>query len=310
LSGLRIARYPRLQAGARVGVVAPAGTVDPARLDAGVARLAALGFDVVVGPHVLARRAYFAGPDDDRLADLAAMLADDSVRAVFYARGGYGSQRLVPRLDLAALARAPKPVIGYSDATALLQAVVGAGVVAVHGPMVAVDFARGLDAPCATHVLRLLGDPDYLWSVDVPVAIRPGRATGRLVGGCLSVLVTTLGTPWALDTRGAVLFLEDTHEYPYRLDRLLTQCRQAGLFDGVAGVVVGTMETCRALNDVCALDVVRECFADAPFPVAFGLPSGHCTAGADVVNFALPLGVPVALDAAAGRLSALEPAAS
>ncbi|MGH7894130.1 MAG: hypothetical protein ACREQL_05630, partial [Candidatus Binatia bacterium] len=134
------------------------------------------------------------------------------------------------------------------------------------------------------------------------------RATGRLVGGCLSVVATLLGTPWALDTDGAILFLEDVHEWPYRIDRLLLQLHQSGLLDRVAGVVFGTMAACKTANGLAALDVVRETFADAPFPVGFGLPSGHDPVETGIENLVLPLGVPVELDVGAGRLVALEPA--
>lgn len=291
-----------------MGVVAPSGAVDAERLAAGVGVLEGLGFRVVVGDRALARRGYLAGSDDDRRGDLQRMLDDGGIGAVFCARGGYGSQRVVPGLDLTALRRTPKPVVGYSDATALLSAVLEAGVGAVHGPMVAADVARGLLPRSLDHLHRLLTDPGYRWEVEAPITIRPGTARGPLTGGCLSVLVTLLGTPWAPSFDGAVLFLEDVHEWPYRLDRLLTQLRQAGAFDRVAGVVFGTMAACRAQDGLDALAVVRDAFADAPFPVAFGLPAGHDPAEVDVENVALPLGALVELDAAAGRLRALEAA--
>ena len=266
------------------------------------------GFEAVLGAAVLARRAYLAGADDARLADVQRMFDDPKVRAVFCARGGYGSQRLVPRLDFGALARAPKPIIGYSDITALLGAALRAGITGIHGPMVATDLSRGLAAPSLDHLHALLTDADYRWQASVPVVIRPGRVSGPLVGGCLSVLVTALGTAWAPDTDGAILFLEDVHESPYRIDRLLTHLRQAGRLDRVAGVVFGTMAGCRTADGVDALEVVRECFADAPYPVGFGLAAGHDPAPAGIQNLALPLGVPVTLDVDAGRLEALEPA--
>jgi len=298
----------RIRRGDAVGVVAPSGVVVEARLKAGIGVLEQLGLRVVVGDSVLARRAYLAGSDVERRTDLQGMLDDPAIRAVFCARGGFGSQRLVPSLDLSAVRRSPKPVIGYSDATALLTALAGAGLVGFHGPMVAADMARGLSANSLAHMDRLLGDPEYRWEAPAPVAIRPGRARGRLAGGCLSVIVTLLGTPWAPHLDGAVVFLEDVHEWPYRLDRLLTQLRQSGSLDRAAGVVFGTMEACRSLDGTCALDVVRDAFADAPYPVALGLPAGHAVAETDVENLALPFGVEVELDADAGRVVALSPA--
>jgi muramoyltetrapeptide carboxypeptidase len=298
----------RIRPGDAVGVVAPAGAVDPDRLRDGLTALESFGVRPRVGPSALARRGYLAGADAERLADVVAMLSDPEIRAVFCARGGYGSQRFLPALDLAALRADPKPVVGYSDVTVLLNAIVAAGVAAFHGPMVATDLARGLAPSSADALWAALSDPGARLAAPVPTAIRPGRARGRLVGGCLSVVVTTLGTPHAVETADAILFLEDVAEWPYRLDRMLVHLRQAGALDGVAGVVFGTMATCRSSHGLTPLDVVREAFADAPFPVGFGLPAGHVPADAPVENLTLPLGTSVELDVDAGRLVALEPA--
>ena len=303
-----IRKPPRIRSGDVVGVIAPAGAVDGERLSAGVAVLEGWGLRVQVGSAVLKRQAYLAGSDEERLVDLVQMIDDARVRAIFCARGGYGSQRLLPRLDLGRLARQPKPIIGYSDATALLGAAVEAGVLAVHGPMVADDMARGLSERSATHLQTLLTDPAWRWEAEAPITLRPGKATGRLVGGCLAVLAAALGTPWAPDTDGAVLFLEDVAERPYRLDRLLTQLRQAGKLERVAGLVFGTMAACPPVDGVGPLDVVRACVGDLPCPIAFGLPSGHAPGGARAENLALPFGVEVALDTERGRLTALEAA--
>jgi len=308
LSSPPIGKPDRLRPGDVVGVVAPAGAVDEVRLAAGVRVLESWGLEVRLGDAVLDRAGYLAGTDAARRNDLERMLAAVDVRGVFCARGGYGSQRLVPDLDLAAVARRPKLLVGYSDATALLNALVGAGMAAVHGPMVATDIARGLTPRSLAHLRSLLFDPLYRWEADVPVTVRPGRATGPLVGGCLSVLVTALGTPWALDTRGAILFLEDVHEVPYRIDRMLTHLHQAGKLDHVAGIVFGTMAACPPRDGVALIDVVQEFFADAPYPVGFGLPAGHDPAATGVDNMALPLGVRATLDTTEHRLVPLEPA--
>jgi muramoyltetrapeptide carboxypeptidase len=289
-------------------VVAPAGPIEPARLEAGLAVLDGLGLRPRVGAGVLERRGHLAGPDATRRDDLTAMIADPEVRAVFCARGGYGSQRIVPSLDLTPLRTDPKPVIGYSDVTLLHAAIGRAGVVSFHGPMVATDMARGLAGRSLAALWSAVSEPEARLDAPVPTAVRPGRARGRLVGGCLSVLATTLGTPWAIDTDDAVLFLEDVHEWPYRLDRLLLQLRQADRLARVAGVVFGTMASCPSAHGLGALDVVREAFADAPFPVGFGVPAGHDPAAREVENLTLPLGVAVELDVDAGRLVALEAA--
>jgi muramoyltetrapeptide carboxypeptidase len=153
----------RLRSGDTVGVIAPAGVLEESRLQAGVKVLEGWGLRVELGDAVLAREAYLAGEDGARLADLERMLDDARVRAIFCARGGYGSQRLLPRLDAGKLARAGKPIIGYSDATALLNMAVGAGAVAVHGPMVADDIARGLSRRSADQLWSLLTEPGWRW---------------------------------------------------------------------------------------------------------------------------------------------------
>lgn len=302
-----VGRPARIRAGDTVGVVAPAGVVDAERLQRGVCILEGWGLTVAIGDAVLAGRAYLAGPDELRLRDLQRAIDAPGIRAVFAARGGYGCQRIVPRLDLDPLRRSAKPVVGFSDVTALLTAVVEAGVAAFHGPMVASDLPD-LAPESLEHLHRLLTDPGYRFTADVPVAVRPGRARGRLAGGCLSVLATLLGTPWAPDTAGSILFLEDVREPPYRLDRLLTQLRQAGVLDRLEGLVFGPMASCDGANGSCALDVVRELLADAPYPVGFGLAAGHAAAGAAVRNLALPLGTEVELDTVRGYLRALTPA--
>ncbi|HYR96385.1 MAG TPA: LD-carboxypeptidase [Candidatus Binatus sp.] len=289
-------------------MIAPSGAVDEERLQAGIKVIEGWGLRVQVGSAVLSRQGYLAGSDEARLADLERMIDDTRVRAVFCARGGYGSQRLLPALHLERLARAPKPLIGYSDATALLNAAVATGVSAVHGPMVADDIARKLSRRSEAHLWSLLTDPSWLWEAETPVMVRPGRARGRLVGGCLAVLVAMLGTPYAPDTDGHILFLEDVAERPYRLDRLLTQLRQSGKLDRVAGLVFGTMAACPPIDGVGPLDVIRACCGDLACPVSFGLAAGHDPNGAGCENLALPLGVEVELDADGGRLRALEPA--
>lgn len=308
LPGVQVGRPDRIRPGDTVGVVAPAGVVDAERLERGVRVLEGLGFRVVTGEGVLERHAYLAGTDRVRCRDLEEMLADPDVRLLVAARGGFGCARVLPYLQRILRQRPPKPLVGFSDVSALLAAWVEAGGLGIHGPMVAADLAAGLSEASVEHFRRLLADPDYRWTAPAPVTIRPGRARGPLVGGCLSVLTTLIGTPWMPDTRGAILLLEDVSEPPYRLDRLLTHLRNAGVLDGPAGVLFGTMEGCPVQEGVGALDVVREAFADAPYPVGFGAPVGHRSRETEIEHLALPLGPAVELDTEAGVLRALEPA--
>lgn len=288
-----------LRRGDLVGIVAPGAAVDPAEVEGGVRVLEQAGYRVRVGAAVGRRAGYLAGTDAERLADLHAMFADEAVRAILAVRGGYGTGRLLPRFD-AALARAhAKIVVGYSDVTFLLTALVqDAALVAFHGPMVA-DLERN---PAGARALfALLGGDRAAWTVAAREIVQPGTGEGLIVGGCLSILVAGLGTPHAIETAGRLLFLEDVNEKPYRVDRMLTQLRQAGKLDGVAGVLFGDMTGCGHAGDaVTVRDVIRDAFASARYPVVFGLPTGH---GGGVVT--LPLGVRARL--AGERLSLLEP---
>lgn len=297
---------PALTPGATVGVVSPAAAVWPDKLERGCAALRRDGFTVRVGAQASERHRFLAGRDGDRVAELMEMFRDPDVAAVFCSRAGYGSGRLLPALDFAELARHPKIFMGYSDVTLLLNALVQrADLRCFHGPLVAGEFAAGLSDRARRHLFGLLtrgmGEP----ALEVPTAVTDGVAEGPLLGGCLSVLVATLGTPFALDPRGAILFLEDTGEKPYRIDRMLTQLEQAGLLERLAGVVFGEMPGCWGEGDDPALllSVLTDAFADFPYPVGLGLPAGH---GGE--NLALPLGARVRLDTARKELRFLESA--
>ena len=287
-----------LRPGDLIGVVAPGAAVEAAVVEAGVRVLEQAGFRVRVGANVGKQAGYLAGHDAERLADLEAMFADRGVRAVIAARGGYGCGRLLPHLDVELARRQPKVLVGYSDVTFLLtQLVQRAGLVAFHGPMVA-DLAT--NSTGAEALLRLLSGDRTGWNLRAREIVQPGTGEGVIVGGCLSILVAGLGTPYAVETKGRLLFLEDVNEKPYRIDRMLTQLRQAGKLDGVAGVLFGDMTGCGHAGDaVTVRDVIREAFASARYPVVFGLPTGH---GGGTAT--LPLGVRARL--AGERLNLLE----
>ena len=288
-----------LRRGDVVGVVAPAGAVDDGSLDAGIRVLESAGFRVRLGAAVRQRTGYLAGSDAERVTDVHAMFRDADVRAIFVARGGYGSGRLLPLIDPALAAQHPKIIVGHSDLTFMLNDLIQrAELVVFHGPMVA-----GLDKrpQAAAVLLEMLTGERVGWHLSAQEIVQPGTAEGMLVGGCLSVVVATLGTPYAIQTRGRLLFLEDVNEKPYRIDRMLTHLRQAGRLDGVAGVIFGEMSGCTAAENerVTVRDVIGEAFAAAPYPVAFGLSSGH---GAG--RFTLPFGIRARL--AGERLTFLE----
>jgi muramoyltetrapeptide carboxypeptidase len=288
-----------LRRGDLIGVIAPGAAVEENAVRAGIHVLEHAGYRVRLGASALRRAGYLAGSDRERLADLVAMFTDREVRAIVTARGGYGSGRLLPSFDFALARQHAKVFVGYSDITFLLiQLVQRAELVAFHGPMVA-ELPGNSEGAAA--LLAMLSGDHRSWNLSASTIIQPGTAEGLIVGGCLSILVSMLGTPYAVETAGRLLFIEDVNEKPYRVDRMLTQLRQAGKLDAVAGVIFGEMAGCVAAEgeSVGVCDVIRDVFAGASFPVVFGLSSGH---GRGATT--LPLGVRARL--AGERLSLLE----
>ena len=295
-----------LKPGDTVGVVSPASAIDREHLERGVAALKRLGFRVKVSRHALDRDAIVAGSDEVRARELQAFFADPEVDAIFAARGGYGAGRILPLLDFAAIARTPKVFMGFSDATFLLNALVGrAGMVCFHGPMVAMDFARGLGEASLDHLRRLLAGETGSFELPARVALKGGVAEGEVVGGCLSMVAAAIGTPYAPPFDGAILFLEDTGEKAYRIDRMLVQLGQAGVLGRVAAVVFGALRPPDGSEAEHRL--ISECVAEQAArldcPVLSGIEAGHGSA-----NFTIPFGVRALVDAGARRLSFLEPA--
>ena len=297
---------PALRPGDTVGVVASAAAVEREYLERGVGALAALGYRVKVSQRALARAGILAGSDRERADELGTFFADPEVTAIFGARGGYGCGRLLPLLDFAAIARTPKAFIGFSDATFILNALVARSrMVCFHGPMVAMDFAQGLTQRSLDHLRGLLSGELDGFSLEAREVLRPGAASGELVGGCLSVVTAMLATPYVPDFTGRVLFLEDTGEKAYRIDRMLVQLKQTGVFDRVAGVVFGAI---RAPADSEAeqrltIEFVHEQMRELRCPVLFGIEAGHGTE-----NLTLPFGLSVRIDGARGRMVVAEPA--
>ena len=299
---------PALRPGDTVGVVATSATVEREYLERGVGVLAAMGYRVKVSERALDRAGIFAGSDHDRARELNAFFADPEVKAIFGARGGYGCGRLLPLVDFEAIARRPKIFVGFSDATFLLNAMVDrAGTVAFHGPMVAMDFANGLTRRSLDHLARLLSGETRTFELEAREALRPGAGEGELVGGCLSVVAATLATPFAPRFDGRILFLEDTGEKAYRIDRMLVQMRQAGVFDRVAGVVFGAIRPVEGSEQERAriAEFVGHEMAGLKCPVLFGIEAGHGTE-----NLTLPFGVRARIESSHGRLVIAEPAVS
>jgi muramoyltetrapeptide carboxypeptidase len=284
-----------------VGIAAPGGPVDPERLAAGCALWRAAGFQTRHRDDVTARQGYLAGDDERRAKELMELVRDPSVGAVVCARGGYGCDRIVPLLDAAAFREAAKPLVGYSDVTSLLLWQRRcAGLVGFHGPML--DLGSDLDpASFAALVAQLTG------SERLPVVLRGcsrvgGVARGRLVGGSLTLVAGSLGTPWEIQTRGAILLLEEVNEAPYRIDRMLQQLRLAGKLRQVRGVGVGDVSSCADPRyGTEALAVIEEVVRPLAVPLVTGLPFGHVRA-----NAPWPVGVRARIDGDRGELHILE----
>jgi muramoyltetrapeptide carboxypeptidase len=286
-------RKPRaLKPGDRIAVVAPGSPFARDAFDQGIAELRRLGFEPVYADTVFAREGYLAGPADARARALLDAWTDPSVAAIVAARGGYGSVQILPLLNADAFRDEAKAFIGYSDNTSLLTWLMQqAGVVTFHGPMIEGRFARGEAGYDRQSFMRCLCGPEPLGELAPPQleVIAPGEAPGELVGGTLTQLVASLGTPFAFDPpAGCVLFLDDVAERPYRVDRMLTQLRLSGVFARVTGIVFNELPGCEEPGgEPRVRDVVRSVLRDFPGPVLFGLPSGH-TEGATLT---LPFGV-------------------
>ena len=284
---------PRIvRPGDRVAVVAPASPFAPEELDAGVAEVRCLGLEPVYEPSVFDRSGYEAGTAETRAGAIARALADPSIAAVLGVRGGYGSVHVLPLLDAGQVRRARKAIVGYSDLTSLLTFVTGAcGLVAFHGPTVAGRLERGREAYDRATLTGALMRAEPLGELAFPgvETLRPGEAAGPLVGGNLTQIAASLGTPYAFDPpAGCVLFLEDLNERPYRLDRLWTQLRLAGIIGRAAAIVLGEFPGCdEPGGELFGRDTMAALAADCAGPVLFGFPSGH-TGGPAVT---LPLGV-------------------
>jgi muramoyltetrapeptide carboxypeptidase len=290
-------------------LVSPAGPTRPERVARGVELLTGWGLEVRLGPNAYARQGYFAGGDALRAADLNAAFADPDVRGVVCTRGGYGAQRVVDEIDMAAVCRDPKVVVGFSDITALQLAMWrGARLATLHGPGAA--WVDDRTPPLSAESLRAaLMDASAVVVKRDPaeesaVVSVPGTARGTLLGGNLCLLTSSVGTPDMPDLTGAVLLLEEVDEPPYKVDRMLTHLRRAGALRGLAGIALGQFTRCADDWPVTVAEVLAERLGDLGVPVLGGLPIGH---GYGQVT--VPVGTPATLDVAAGVLT-VEPAVS
>ncbi|HUD93222.1 LD-carboxypeptidase [Sphingobium sp.] len=315
-----LVRPPRLRQGDTVGLIEPAGFTDDAfDLDLVRDTIRAMGLIPKDAPHLAGRFGYLAGKDADRAADVNAMYADPEVRAVFAVRGGWGCARILPLLDFDTIRKNPKLLIGYSDITALHMAFAAkAGFTTIHGPVASSKWgtyswdafrAVAFDGGTPTFTNPEGHEDRLAQRVGRIRTFRSGVARGRLLGGNLTVLAALMGTPWMPDFTGAILFIEDIGEQPYRIDRMLTQMKLAGLLGKLKGVAFGQCTDCGpggpSFGGFTLSEVLQQHLEPLGIPAFQGGQFGHV---AD--QYSLPVGVQAEMDATAGTIRLLEPAVS
>src|SRR5579871_3205046 len=300
-------RARALRKGDKVGLLAPASSFSHGDFLSGCERLREMGYEPVYAPDIFNRDIYFAGTAERRTREFHELWQREDVAALICVRGGYGSNYLLDMLDYQMIAARPKILVGCSDITSLLTAMTDrTGLVTFHGPMVAKDIAgQTLDLSSWNNALQ--GTTNW----DVPTAgvavLRAGKAEGQLYGGCLSMLVASLGTPYEIQTEGTILFIEDIAEKPFRIDRMLMQLRLAGKLEQVRGFVFGEMLDCLPpKGETYTLQqVIMRVLEPYKVPIVYGLKSGHVTRG----NITVPMGVQaeLAVEGANASLKILEP---
>lgn len=313
---MRYTKPKRLNRGDLIGIISPASTPDDiSRVTSGIRYLEKLGYKTIVGSNVGKNHGYLAGSDDERLADLHNMFKNKNVKAIICVRGGYGSPRLLDKIDYKLIKRNPKIFVGYSDITALQMAFLQkANLVTFAGPMLAVDFHDEVSSYTEEFFWRLVTSNKKIGRIKNPnnekiACLRKGSARGQLVGGNLALLVSLMGTQYFPDIRNKILLLEDTGEAPYRLDRLFNQLRIATVFAKVKGVVLGAFTDCKEADPgkktLTLGEVIEDYFANMKKPVVYNFQHGHIKD-----NITIPFGIKAKLNATKGFMELIEGAVS
>ena len=294
-------RPPRLRAGSRIAVAAPAGCVAAQQLEAGIQLLESAGYRVVVPAEIYHSRRYFAGDDGQRAAVLQQWMTAPDVDALFCARGGFGSMRILPRLDFGAMRRSPKILVGFSDVSALLAALYArCGLITFHGPTITTLAASDPASRAALFDAVSGKVPAALNSIGRRV-VQPGRAVAPVLAGNLATLCHLVGTAFQPQLENHILLLEDCNEAPYRIDRMLSQMKQAGCLEGLAGLGLGLFQNCGDEEEI--IEIVQEVIDAPQLPMLAGLPLGHGSA-----NLTVPVGLEAVMDTECGEVRFSEPA--
>ena len=287
-------RPPKLNLGDKVGVVTPAGPVDKTQLKKGLCVISDMGFQPILGKYIYTQSRFFAGTDLQRAKDIMDMVHNPEIKAIFCARGGYGTNRILEHLDSKAIRTHAKIFVGSSDITLLLHYLyLHCGVIGFHGPMVAGSFGRTPMKQSREQFKNILmGKPTLLHCRKAKVFSR-GSGTGKITGGCLTLLCRSLGTPYEIQTRNRILFVEDVNEPFYKLDGMLWQLKEAGKFKGVRGIIFGEMVNCKPQKPEEGKfeNILADLFPDSNIPILTHCPIGH---GKEI--WTLPLETQATLD--------------
>lgn len=299
-----------LQKGDRVAIISPASPSDKSLIDEYIGSLNKLGLKVIVGESCLSEHGFLSGTDDIRANDINCMFADKNIKGIFALRGGYGCARLLDLIDFKLIKKNPKIFIGYSDITALHIAInQKSKLITYHGPMISTELIKGLDEYSADYYKKFIFGYDKVDELFNPEGynleiINPGIASGELIGGNLSLICSSLGTKYEINTKNKILFLEEVEEVPYKIDRMLTQLKQSGKLKDANGIILGSFTNCIAPNNKKSLslqEVFKEIILPLKKPTISNLACGHC-----LPTLTLPLGTKIFLDANNKKIKFIE----
>jgi len=294
-------RPPRLEPGDTIGIIAPASPFDAELFDGGIRTIESMGYRIQIPDDLFERNGYLAGSDEHRTDIIHRLFADPKIKAIVCARGGYGSMRLLPLLDFSLIRKNPKIIFGLSDLSALLSAIYSkTGLVTFHGPMVT-TLANAPQETREAMIAAISPDQPHKVEIENGIKIQSGLASGRVCGGNLNTLNHLMGTPFAPDFKDHLLFVEDRGEKPYRIDRMLTQMKQAGCFQHLAGLILGDFIGCGTQQEI--LQIFTDTFTDASIPIVAGCEAGH-----GKQNLTIPFGLEATLDADQYTLTYNQPA--